>query len=195
MLNPISKISIQFIIVAGLISFFIYSVKSDFFRLPEPIHYSDFVRKKYQIDGFQDLESGIKYSKQLNRPILLVFSGYACVSDRKYALMLRKPELNQLIQQNFVFVELMVDDRRELPQDEIYTVAFPNGKERVIRMIGEKNAMLQLINFKNNSQPFFVMVDQNINRLSEPFAYYPDKADSLLIDRLYVSLRNFNSTH
>ena len=67
-----------------------------------------------------------------------------------------------------------VDDRKELPKEEQFKYVKPNGNLKNIRTIGDKWATLQTLNFQNNSQPFYVLLNHNMELLNHTTAYTPN---------------------
>ncbi|NNM23050.1 MAG: hypothetical protein HKO54_05835, partial [Flavobacteriaceae bacterium] len=74
---------------------------------------------------------------------------------------------------------LYVDDRKDLPEEEKFNFLKADGNVKKIRTIGDKWATFQTINFKNNSQPYYVLMDTNYNLLIPPAAYTPDSDEYL----------------
>ncbi|GGK35629.1 hypothetical protein GCM10007962_32510 [Yeosuana aromativorans] len=111
---------------------------------------------------FQDL---LNQSIKLNKPLLLYFTGYACVNSRKIEQnLLRNAEIVSKLKDDFVFVSLYVDDRSELPQKEWIT---DKSSGKVGKTIGSKYAKLQKDMFNTNYQPYFVILDQNGKKQKE----------------------------
>lgn len=111
---------------------------------------------------FQDL---LNQSIKLNKPLLLYFTGYACVNSRKIEQnLLRNAEIVSKLKDDFVFISLYVDDRSELPQKEWIT---DKSSGKVGKTIGSKYAKLQKSMFNTNYQPYFVILDQNGKKQKE----------------------------
>ena len=103
---------------------------------------------------FKDFDSGLSYAKSQNKPILLDFTGWACVNCRRIEENVwTDPEVYSLINDNFVLISLYVDDRKELDVKDFITLKYKSGKEKIIKTVGEKGATFQAINFKSASQP------------------------------------------
>ena len=135
---------------------------------------------------FKDFDSGLSYAKSQNKPILLDFTGWACVNCRRIEENVwTDPEVYSLIDDNFVLISLYVDDRKELDVKDFITLKYKSGKEKIIKTVGEKGATFQAINFKSASQPYYVLLDNNLRILNKPIQYTSkDKYLNWLIEGL-----------
>ncbi len=123
-----------------------------------------------QVDNF---EEGMKLGAKLNKPVLVDFSGYGCVNCRKMeAAVLTNPEIKDMIDNDFVMVTLMVDDKKALPQP--ITVKEKDGQERTLRTYGDKWSYLQRTKFGANAQPYYVILDGDAKPLNFAFPYEED---------------------
>ena len=121
---------------------------------------------------FKDFDSGLSYAKSQNKPILLDFTGWACVNCRRIEENVwTDPEVYSLINDNFVLISLYVDDRKELEVKDFITLKYKSGKEKIIKTVGEKGATFQAINFKSASQPYYVLLDNDLRILNKPIQY------------------------
>jgi len=126
----------------------------------------------HDIMAFTDYQKGMAYAKSVNKPILLDFTGFACVNCRKMEdFVWSKPEILSILKKDVVLISLYVDDKRELPKNEQY-VSKETGKEIVT--IGNKWSDFQITHYKANAQPYYIILDNQENRLSEPVGYTPD---------------------
>ena len=124
------------------------------------------------IIAFTDYEKGMAYAKAQNKPVLLDFTGHACVNCRKMEdYVWSKPEILSLLKNDLVLISLYVDDKRELPANEQY-VSKETGKE--IKTIGNKWSDFQITHYKANAQPYYIVLDTEEKRLNEPVGYTPD---------------------
>lgn len=120
-----------------------------------------------------DYDEGVALSRQLNKPILLDFSGYGCVNCRKMeAAVWTDPEVKSKIDNDFVLVTLMVDEKKNLPEPIVITEK--DGTERTLRTYGDKWSYLQRSKFGANAQPFHVIVDADGKPLNHEFVYKED---------------------
>ena len=116
-----------------------------------------------------DYETGMAIAKQQNKPVLIDFSGYGCVNCRKMeASVWTDPRVKNLIDDEFVLITLMVDDKTKLP--EIIEVE-DNGRTTKLKTIGDKWSYLQRHKFGSNSQPFYVVLDADGMPLSPSYAF------------------------
>jgi hypothetical protein len=101
----------------------------------------------------------LNQSKIENKPILLYFTGYTNVNCRKMEQsVLLEPEVSSVINQEFIFMTLYIDDRTELPEEEKKLVQI-NGHEKKLVTIGDKNNYYQSSRFKTTSSPYFVVLN------------------------------------
>lgn len=123
-----------------------------------------------QVDDF---EEGMKLGQQLGKPVLIDFSGHGCVNCRKMeAAVWTDPEVKASIDNDFVLVTLMVDEKKPLP--EPIKVKESDGTERTLRTVGDKWSYLQRSKFGANAQPFHVIVDNQGKPLAPSFGYKED---------------------
>ncbi|OXB00947.1 protein-disulfide reductase DsbD family protein [Flavobacterium pectinovorum] len=121
---------------------------------------------------FHDYDKGMEFAKKTGKPVLLDFTGYACVNCRKMEeLVWSDPKVLGVLKNEIVLISLYVDDKKELPESEQY-VSETTGKK--IKTIGNKWSDLQIKTYKANAQPFYVIVDHKSANLTEPSAYNPD---------------------
>ena len=121
---------------------------------------------------FKDFNKGLEYAKQKNKPILLDFTGWACVNCRRVEENIwTDPNVFDLINENFVLISLYVDDRKELKLTDQLDLKYKSGKIKEIRTIGDKSATIQALNFKSASQPYYVLLDPNLKILNSPIQY------------------------
>ena len=135
--------------------------------LPEHAHSGP-----HGIVAFHDYEDGLAYAKKVGKPILLDFTGHACVNCRKMEdFVWSKPEILSILKDKVVLVSLYVDDKRELPKEEQY-VSKETGKEIVT--IGNKWSDYQITRYKNNAQPYYIILDSDGNDITQQIGYTPD---------------------
>jgi len=137
---------------------------------------------------FDDYEEGMRYAADNHMPVLIDFSGYGCVNCRKMeGAVFDAPEVKKLIDNNFVMITLMVDDKKALPSP--MTVE-ENGKEIIIETIGEKWSYLQRSKFAASIQPYYVVLDNDGKPMSQP--YYYDESISEFVEWLETALTEYN---
>ncbi|MDT0559607.1 protein-disulfide reductase DsbD family protein [Ichthyenterobacterium sp. W332] len=160
---------------------------------PPPMFYSIYDKDSecpLDLNCYKDLDEGIAAAKAANKPIMLDFTGWACVNCRKMEEQVwSKSKVYDMLLENYIIISLYVDDRKELPKEEQFDYIKPNGNKKRIKTIGDKWATLQTINFQNNSQPFYVLLDHNMQMLNHTTAYTPN-ADEYF-EWLNIGLENF----
>ncbi len=139
-----------------------------------PAHTQDFSLFEGNVHAqVSDFEEGMKLATRLNKPVLIDFSGHGCVNCRKMeAAVWTDPEIKRTIDDNFVLVTLMVDEKKALPQPIV--VKESDGTERTLRTVGDKWSYLQRTKFGANAQPYHVILDNAGKPLSPSFGYKED---------------------
>ncbi len=146
---------------------------------PPPLFYSIYEKpvshETMGLDAYKSYEAGLKAAKMQNKPLLLDFTGWACVNCRKMEEQVWSiPEVNSLIKEKYILVSLYVDDREELPTTTQFNYLKSSGRVKKIKTIGDKWATFQTLNFKNNSQPYYILLDTNGQLLNAPIGYTPN---------------------
>lgn len=119
----------------------------------------------HQIVVFDDYEKGLAYAKTVNKPIMLDFTGFACVNCRKMENNVWSDDrVLSFLKNDIVLISLYVDDKRDLPKSEQF-VSKTTGSE--INTIGDKWADFMISKYKTNTQPLYVLTDLNENNLNE----------------------------
>ena len=117
-------------------------------------------------DPYYDYQEGLAAAKAQNKPAIIDFTGWNCVNCRQMeANVWTDPQVAQLLREEFVMIELFVDDRTELAPEEQYISTY-SGKK--IKTIGNMNSDFQAETFNSNSQPLYVIVDTEGNVLLPP---------------------------
>lgn len=117
-----------------------------------------------------DYEEGMRMARDLKKPVMIDFSGFGCVNCRKMeAAVWTNPEVKSIIEQDYVLITLMVDDKKPLP--EPIEVKESDGTERTLRTYGDKWSYLERTKFGANAQPYYVLVDNNGKPLAQPYGY------------------------
>ena len=124
------------------------------------------------LDCIKDFDKGLDLAKLNNKPILLDFTGWACANCRRVEENTWSvPKVYDLINNEFILISLYVDDRSALSRDEIIVLRDKNGNEKILNKVGEKWSAFQTVNFKNNSQPYYVLLSPNLDLLNKPLQY------------------------
>ena len=128
--------------------------------------YGDIFHAPFNLNAFFDYEEGMAYAKKVNKPVLIDFTGHACVNCRKMeSTVWPEKEVLRRLQNDYVLIQLYVDDKTELPSNEQSTSSF-SGKK--IKTIGNKWSDFQAARFDANSQPYYVLLDHDSGMLNEP---------------------------
>lgn len=121
---------------------------------------------------FEDYDLGMAYAAQRGKPVLIDFSGYGCVNCRKMeASVWTDPKVKDIIDNQFVLITLIVDDKTQLPEMIEIT---ENGQKRKLKTIGDKWSYFQRYKFGSNAQPFYVMLDQSGQPLGSSYGFDQD---------------------
>lgn len=169
---PLSKWRIGFGILCLLFTFYLipgvtatkYANLKLLSGFPPPLSYSIYGKnnvhgKGLEPDVINDYEKAVALAKKENKPLLIDFTGWACVNCRKMEEQVwTKPAIQQIIKEKFILVSLYVDDRKKLP----------DGKT-----VGQKWAKFQAQNFKQVTQPLYVVLSPDEKLMNHPVGYTP----------------------
>ena len=124
------------------------------------------------LDCYKDFEQGLEIALTQNKPILLDFTGWACVNCRRMEENIwAAPEVYKLLKERYIIISLYVDDREKLSTDKQFNYKYADGRIKQINTIGKKWATFQAINFKTASQPFYVQLTAKYQLLNPPIQY------------------------
>jgi thiol:disulfide interchange protein len=125
------------------------------------------------LNCYKDFDEGVLVAKAANKPILLDFTGWACVNCRKMEENVwSDPEIYTLLKEEYILISLYVDDNeKQLPKAAQFDFRKPNGQIKKIRTYGDKWSTFQIINFKNASQPYYVLMNADLEVLNSPQQY------------------------
>ena len=142
---------------------------------PPPQFYSIFETESdcpLGIDCFKDFDKGIAHAKQLNKPVLLDFTGWACVNCRKMEeTVWSEPDIYPILKEEYVLISLYIDDRKELPVEEQFDFKYESGRVKKINTVGEKWGTFQTLNFNAASQPYYVIMSPDLEILNTAVQY------------------------
>jgi thiol:disulfide interchange protein DsbD len=139
-----------------------------------PKYLNTALKLPHGLKGYFDYDEALKASKVLNKPVFVDFTGHGCTNCREMENRVwSDPQVLKRLRENFVIAALYVDDKViEMPKDEWYT----NKAGREVKLLGKKNAEIQIDKFGQNAQPFYVILDGDGNSLVTPHAYDLDIA-------------------
>ncbi|WP_299528096.1 LptF/LptG family permease [uncultured Lutibacter sp.] len=147
-------------------------------EIPDGAH----IMAPHNILAFNDYDKGLAYAKKVNKPVMLDFTGHACVNCRKMEQNVwAKDKILPILKNDVVLISLYVDDKRKLSEDEITDSKLRPGKK--LKYIGQKWSEFQTLKYGANAQPFYVLMNHNEENLNEPAAYMPD------VDEYYTWLK------
>jgi len=162
---------------------------------PPPQFYSIYEQESncpLGLDCYKDFDEGLAKAKAVNKPILLDFTGWACVNCRKMEENVwSELDIFRLLKNDYILISLYVDDNeKELPENQQFNFLKENGKLKKIKTVGDKWSTFQVVNFKNASQPYYVLLSPDLEVLNSA-QQYTDR------DTYYAWLKdgliNFNS--
>lgn len=127
---------------------------------------------EHGIITFTDYEKGFAYAKKVKKPIMLDFTGHACVNCRKMEINVwSDKKVLYHLKNDVVLISLYVDEDIDLPKNEQF-ISKSTGSEIVT--IGDKWTDFIITRYKTNTQPYYVLTDLNEQKLNEPISYTPD---------------------
>ena len=124
------------------------------------------------LECYKDFEKGLEIARAQKKPILLDFTGWACVNCRRMEENVwADPEVYELLNERYIIISLYVDDREALPAERQFNYQYDDGRIKEINTIGKKWATFQAINFNTASQPFYVQLTVEGQLLNTPIQY------------------------
>ena len=138
-------------------------------KFPTNPRFSSFLHLPHGISGFFDYDEARTYAREVNKPLFIDFTGHGCVNCRKMEeYVWADAGVLSRLKNDYIVVALYVDDKTILPEDDWFTSSY-DGK--IKRTLGKQNFDLQIGTFNSNAQPYYVLLDNEENLLSEPRAY------------------------
>ena len=114
---------------------------------------------------FHDYDAGLEHAKKIGKPVMLDFTGWACVNCRKMEEQVWSDnEVKRMLTEDVILISLYVDERTKLPKEQQYETTIA-GKKKKVRTIGDQWMVLQAERYKTNSQPYYVLIDHDENQL------------------------------
>ena len=136
---------------------------------------------------YKDFDLGIQAAKSEGKPVMIDFTGFGCVNCRKMeAAVWTDERVKEMITNDYVLIQLFVDDKTPLPEPIEVT---ENNQPRKLRTVGDKWSYLQRTKFGANTQPFYVLLDNDGNLLTSPRSY--DEDVEAYISFLKEGLKNY----
>ncbi|MGK0412442.1 MAG: thiol:disulfide interchange protein [Polaribacter sp.] len=174
-----AKVSFAVLLVAFVLYLGTGLTKNSHLKLlagfPPPTFYSLYQQTSdcpLGLDCFKDFDQGLAFAKANNKPILLDFTGWACVNCRKMEENVwTDAKVYQLLKENYVLISLYVDDRQELPEEQQFKIKVHKNHLKSIKTIGDKWSTFQYLNFQTASQPYYVTMNSNLEILNTAKQY------------------------
>jgi thiol:disulfide interchange protein DsbD len=148
---------------------------------PPPLHYSVYgndnvIGKGLEANVMNDYDNALQLAKEQHKPLLIDFTGWACVNCRKMEENVwTEPEVYNYIKQNFILVSLYVDDKQKLTiQQRINNYKTKDGGVKDIISVGDKWATFESENFEQSTQPLYVILNNEQQLVNNPVGYTPD---------------------
>jgi thiol:disulfide interchange protein len=134
---------------------------------PSSVKYDDVLHPPHGFNSFFDLDEGMAYAKKVGKPVLIDFTGHACVNCRKMEdKVWVDPEVARIIKEEFVLIQLYVDERGvKMPSEKVHYSKILRTKTTDL---GRWNSDFQATQYNSNSQPFYVMAGQDLKPLVTP---------------------------
>ena len=153
-----------------------------------PMNTQDFNLHKSAVEPkSHDYEEGMAMAKAKGLPVMIDFTGFGCVNCRKMeAAVWTDPQVASVLNEKYVLISLYVDDKTPLAEP---VVVNENGQQRTLRTIGDKWSYLQRVKFGANTQPFYVLIDNDGNPLNGSRSY--DEDIQKYLDFLQKGLDNY----
>ncbi len=121
------------------------------------------------LDCYKDFDEGVRVAQEQDKPVLLDFTGWACVNCRKMEEQVwSNPEVFRLLRDDYILVSLYVDDRTALPEQDQFTFQFDSGRQKRIETTGDYWSTFQNQNFGAVSQPYYVLLSPQLEVLAPP---------------------------
>ena len=144
------------------------------------------------IMAFNDYELGLAYAKEVRKPIVIDFTGKACVNCREMEQAVwSDPIIKNILKNDVVLISLYVDLKTKLPKEDQYETTLA-GKTKKVRTIGDQWMVLQANTYGTNSQPYYVFLNHKEETLVENANYQDYGTVELFKDWLNRGLKEFS---
>lgn len=145
---------------------------------PPPLYYSIYKQESdciLSLNCTRDYEQGLEMARAQHKPILIDFTGYACVNCRRMEENVwTDPGVYKLLKEKYIIVSLYVDDKKPLPLSDQFVYTTKNGSSKEMITYGDKWATFETENFNKNSQPWYAIINTSEELLTFPVGYEDD---------------------
>ncbi|SDE35454.1 thiol:disulfide interchange protein DsbD [Pricia antarctica] len=168
------------ICIGGFVIYLISGIQKDatlklLSGFPPPSFYSLYTQPSdcpLGLNCFKDFDKGLAIAKAEGKPILLDFTGWACVNCRKMEENVwSDPRVYSMIKDNYVLISLYIDDRKALEKKDRFRININSDYLKSINTVGDKWATFQYLNFDTASQPYYVTMSPDLKILNSPKQY------------------------
>lgn len=137
--------------------------------------YANLFESPLGLDLYFDYDDALAQAKKKKKPLFIDFTGWGCVNCRKMEKSVwPDPQVLKRLKEDYVSVSLYVDDKTRLPDSEKY---FSEALDKEVVTLGDKNFDIQYSRYKMGAQPFYVLLDENGNMLTQPRGYTSDVSE------------------
>jgi thiol:disulfide interchange protein DsbD len=144
---------------------------------PPPVCYSVYTTPVNCDEPLKDYAEAVALAKKQNKPILVDFTGWACVNCRKMEENVWTKKEVQELMEKYILVSLYVDDKQLLPVEQQLVYITKSGAKTSIKTIGNKWSQFQAENFNVSSQPWYVVMSPDEQLLTSPIGYTPSSSE------------------
>lgn len=154
-----------------------------------PMNTQDFNLQKSAVEAkYTDYDEGMAAAARMGKPVMVDFTGFGCVNCRKMeAAVWTDPTVAEILNDKYVLISLYVDDKTPLAEPMQVT---ENGQQRTLRTVGDKWSYLQRTKVGANTQPVYVLLDNNGKPLNGSRSY--DEDINEYVKFLRTGLDNYN---
>lgn len=139
----------------------IYKIEKGKSGIMEPMH--------------NDYEGALKLARTQNKPVLIDFTGWACVNCRRMEEKVwTDATVDSLMRNEFIVVSLYVDEKKKLPLAQQTVERLSNGTDKSVISVGDKWSTFQIENFGATSQPQYAIISPDEIALTKTKFYTPD---------------------
>ena len=154
-----------------------------------PMNTQDFNLQKSAVEAkYTDYDEGMAAARRLGKPVMVDFTGFGCVNCRKMeAAVWTDPTVAEILNDKYVLISLYVDDKTPLEEP---VQVIENGQQRTLRTVGDKWSYLQRTKVGANTQPVYVLLDNDGMPLNGSRSY--DEDISEYVKFLRTGLDNYS---